>query len=812
MSLSRFAALLIAVYCMQNAMAGSAGLDVPGTPNYPNNSVVIARSDSVFLPGENNSYCVAYNPATNMALFGINSTSPNATVVQVDMGSLSTPPTRVGAVMLNAGEIQLVTASLDTVNNVVLFSTDTSPSQIIKVAFGTGGNPPTRVGALTLNSGEDRVYAAVIDPASNQALFGCFTSSPNVVKVAINGAGAAPTRVSALTLSGEGALGAAVFNPATGEALFGTYVSPAHIVKVAIGPPASVPTLVGTPVILQTGENLIVGAAQDVASGTAVFGTLTSPGILVKAAVGDVGGSPSRVGAMTLNTGENGLYSVAIDNASGTVMCATLNSTSAAVKLNLNAAAAAPTRVASAAYALGQSNFVGSFYDSAAGRFVFVPSIGSDTKIHSVLHSPQGAVRGTKVTLTENAAVADVRMYTHAAGSTVRMAIYDANYTLLWQSTSASATVANGEVSVPISAGTPASLSLTAGTYFVAYQSSAAVSAPSLTQGTPGDGFDFYQSFGSFTTPLPPANVVSTDARYTQYFTYSTGAGLNIADGDPAVVNPLNGIKISVANSNGGLITLAIDVSSVERAPTTASTDFSDIPGRSSIAVPGLSPSHMYTQPGVFVATSTGIDVPTGTPTGKMRKQLVVSSRETNASGLQLLPPSTEIEFKSLKGKFLFTKETPDQVTFAGSITLPAGLDLSVAEGLTLSLGIGNITDDIVISPKGKGQTPGAQGRVKSAKVKYPRLAKGKTVTAGGEVAQVQVTLNTADMDINGFDTEGITPTLATGEDPKKAASRNIQLALVLGGVPYETLAPVQFKVSSKMDAGTLTGRAVIKK
>jgi hypothetical protein len=191
-----------------------------------------------------------------------------------------------------------------------------------------------------------------------------------------------------------------------------------------------------------------------------------------------------------------------------------------------------------------------------------------------------------------------------------------------------------------------------------------------------------------------------------------------------------------------------------------------------------------------------------------MRKTLPVSAKETGGSSTVTAPSDQTITVSALKGKFLFSKTTPDQVSFTGTITLPAGLNIADPAGQTLSIGLGNITDTVTLDPKGKPKLPSALGRIKTLKFKYPKLPKGQTVATGGEKATVQMTYNTADMDTKGFDTEGITATLAAGEDAKKGASRNIQVAMVMAGVSYETLAPVTYKVSSKGDAGTMSRSA----
>ncbi|MFH0940224.1 MAG: hypothetical protein V1899_13235, partial [Planctomycetota bacterium] len=103
---------------------------------------------------------------------------------------------------------------------------------------------------------------------------------------------------------GESNLTCSVIDTTNGYAYFGTYTSPGAVVKVALGVVGAAPTRVGV-VILNAGEEYLYSAAIDAANGYAYFGTNTSPGIVVKVALGGGGAAPARVGAVTLNAGEN---------------------------------------------------------------------------------------------------------------------------------------------------------------------------------------------------------------------------------------------------------------------------------------------------------------------------------------------------------------------------------------------------------------------------------------------------------------------------------------------------------------------------
>ena len=317
---------------------------------------------------------------------------------------------------------------------------------------------------------------------------------------------------------------------------------------------------------------------------------------------------------------------------------------------------------------------------------------------------------------------------------------------------------------------------------------------------------------GTFTATLKvsdPYETTTGTATITVVAPPSTSAGVtNVDQGQAPVVNPLNKISIAVASSTGGIVVLAVDIDALVRSDYFASTDFTDVPGKAATGVRGPQPLHLFTQAGVFVATSNAIEAASNQSKGKARKTLALSRKETaQQQSVTGDPPSQKIAPKSLKGKFIFKNKTskpvPDSVSFSGAIPLAPGLDLSKAQ--EIALGLGNITDSTILNPKGKGTPPGTQGHIKQLSVKYPRL-KGTTITQGGETAQFSVTLSMAGMSPAGFDTEGVTAD-ANDLSSKGVAPRSIQVAVVLAGVPYEVLAPVSFKLSPKKDVGQLVTR-----
>jgi hypothetical protein len=240
------------------------------------------------------------------------------------------------------------------------------------------------------------------------------------------------------------------------------------------------------------------------------------------------------------------------------------------------------------------------------------------------------------------------------------------------------------------------------------------------------------------------------------------------------------------------------------------------VPGRSS-AVAGINTTHTYADAGIFIVTTTVTGTTTvfgGGTGGKVRRTIGISSRDVGVSSALPDPASREINVTKTQGKFLFADSTKtDAVSFTGIIQLPAGFDPARPDGNVISVGAGNVTDTFTADAKGKMTAPSTKGRIKKAQVKYPKLT--GTTAAGGELATITVTYSIADLDVLGFDTEGITSAPATGiESNQKAIRREIQFAVLLGGVTYDAKVTVNYKLSKpkKGESESASGQFVTRK
>ena len=307
-----------------------------------------------------------------------------------------------------------------------------------------------------------------------------------------------------------------------------------------------------------------------------------------------------------------------------------------------------------------------------------------------------------------------------------------------------------------------------------------------------------YSSAGIFTVTCVVTNSLALNSAtlaLTVVAPSSEGSGTtNISEGALPVVDPFTNLGISVVYSSGGVIQLQIDVSQL-RGAFDISTDFAGIS-----TVSGDHPVHKFDESGIFVATTTAIEPVVRKIKGKGRKTLIISRKETGQAPLvkNTVEKKLDATVTKVTGKFVLpgistggggalTAPKSDIVTYTGTIELPEGFDVSAAT--PVSVGIGNIVDDVTVDSRGRGSGKGNKGRIKGIRINYPKVGKGSTLTKAGQKAKIAITMVSAGMVAGGFDTEGV------GANPT-TNKLNIQLDLLVAGVPYELSVPVNLFVS----------------
>jgi hypothetical protein len=179
-------------------------------------------------------------------------------------------------------------------------------------------------------------------------------------------------------------------------------------------------------------------------------------------------------------------------------------------------------------------------------------------------------VKATKATLAENAAsVTSMSFYSHATGN-----FYAGIYTdssgpavLKWTSPSTAAS-ATAWTTVLISAGTPNTLALAAGDYWLAWQWDSVNAGPSYTLGGANTGAYLAQAYGAFPDPMT-GETLSTE-NWSLYVTYVQYAVTGIVR-DGTTGDPIEGATVWLFKTS--------DKSYI-------GTDTSDVNGAYSIVVP----------------------------------------------------------------------------------------------------------------------------------------------------------------------------------------------------------------------------------
>ena len=287
----------------------------------------------------------------------------------------------------------------------------------------------------------------------------------------------------------------------------------------------------------------------------------------------------------------------------------------------------------------------------------------------------------------------------------------------------------------------------------------------------------------------------------TVYAPSSNGAGAQSPNVGVTATNPVDGASVTVSGDDGGLVVLQVgQKGGALPAGYTATTTILDAGGQVLATVQGTQPIWKFTEPGIYLAEVQLTDA-NGNAAGVTKLALPINTAETGAAVTTTAPASLALTSVALKGLFVFSSIKKDTVTFKGTLELPAGLDLSQAQ--TLSVALGNVLDTANLGTKGKAKA-GTNNLLKSVSVKYPRLKKPSTKTSAGQKATVSFTLSGPNLSAQGFDAEGISQ---AGGVPGGAVPLTVQAALVLGGTAYRGAVPANWKLAKKGTTGQLAGK-----
>jgi len=182
---------------------------------------------------------------------------------------------------------------------------------------------------------------------------------------------------------------------------------------------------------------------------------------------------------------------------------------------------------------------------------------GSSLMISKHVFSQFNVLKGSEITLLEHADVMNASFYSHTASGNARLAIYDnaEPRKLLWQSGVVTNNVANGWLNVSINSGSPVSLVLAPGDYWLAWQVDTTDDVPSYIPGEAGDGFYMRQAFGPAPSVIDPADATVTSEKWSMYLTYEVepvDAANIISNNIPAQMGTGHDVPVRVVMMNVG--------------------------------------------------------------------------------------------------------------------------------------------------------------------------------------------------------------------------------------------------------------------
>lgn len=429
----------------------------------------------------------------------------------------------------------------------------------------------TIVNRIVLANGSMDFAASVMDSAGNYAYFGtCNSGSPKVFKFDINPASGTYLQVvgSVVTVdttsgSTNRCLRSMVIDETNspgyvyaGQRTSGTPSGQIH--KVRITDMVKTATLT-----LPTGYDRVNSLAIDTANQILYASTNVVPSKIAKVALSTF----TLADTLTLNSGETNSYAIGYDPATHHLYITTYGTPDSKV-----------VRVDTTTFTRdGVTSMAGTDTDFFRANFDFTRGIGyfaSDSFPAALLKmslSDKKKPFMTKVTLTEAATtVNSLRFYSHAAVGNVRLALYSTAGALLWESPEIVNTVSNGWIRVPVTDGAPTSLSLSAGDYYLAFQTNTDTPVASYVSGASNTGEFSIVPYGPFPMNFTTLyNRVSTSDNYVMSAVYNKSITVTQTGGSTDITEGLNSDSYSVVLNSAPSADVTVNFSAAGGVQTT---------------------------------------------------------------------------------------------------------------------------------------------------------------------------------------------------------------------------------------------------
>ncbi|MFN7161023.1 MAG: S-layer homology domain-containing protein [Candidatus Gracilibacteria bacterium] len=271
----------------------------------------------------------------------------------------------------------------------------------------------------------------------------------------------------------------------------------------------------------------------------------------------------TRGSNLVFNAGENTArtFSIAPDRGFGYV-ATVVSGSSKIIKFDLDTLTRIGTYTSTFSDQIMDMNY------SSDDGMLYAPTYSFPGVIHKLTTSYKGLTLGTKITLASPAtSVNNLKFYSHSASGNVRLGLYSLAGNLLWDSGTIANTAGGDLITAPISSGTPSTLALAAGDYYLAFQIDDIASIPSYTLGGASSGiWAAAPTFGAF------ASSISAGTQSTENFTMNmlfnvypiiteTGGSTDVTEGGAADIftielstAPTSDVTVSFT-ANGGLET-----------------------------------------------------------------------------------------------------------------------------------------------------------------------------------------------------------------------------------------------------------------
>lgn len=495
-------------------------------------------------------------------------------------GTPNGAPVQLGMVDLGAGSRNVDGGVAHPVEPVAILGTTNGfgPNRIFKVAYEEDNSPPKWLSELRYDQGVTSARHLFIHPQSAE-LFAGLTGSPDrILRASIPSGTGAPVALDQTDLpANEYLLGGVLAEFSRGLLHYASGIPNNSIITYAIGSGAAPLQRLGA-LTLPEGETSPGHAAHDPVGNYGYWSVSPGNASLLKVHLGSGSALPRRVASVNLGTGESFVTFIIVDPIRRRGYVGITGDARSVIMFDLGIGDATPVLLGELALP-GQAStrFHSGFLDQESGHLYLSANVPQTTRVTlskwklsdsgglpqyigmgdpgpaggatwNTLHRPgsayailtggsslshalkyslgqKGFLHGTRLTVTEDTLVEAVHFHSHRAVGNVRLSIHrdGDELELLWESPVLQNNVVDAALSVPIEEGTPASLYLPPGDYWLAWQLDRNAEVPSHTIGDEAEGFAFPHRFGPVPGFVSSSGLLRTTDRWTQFITYRQG-------------------------------------------------------------------------------------------------------------------------------------------------------------------------------------------------------------------------------------------------------------------------------------------------